>query len=457
MSETTETSDMTRAARVPGITIRQDLKKSATGKAWGLFVDVRLNGQRHNPSTFFATEAEAEAAYPKAAARLVGWRREARIEAELKAAIAPPRASGGAEAPVAAPTKAARVDTFETMAHRWLEEHVKPLKKASTYLAYRNAIVNHLVPCMGSWPVNDETLTKPRLRHLLKTELKARGASLKTRRFCQARLAQVLSWAMGELPPKQLTYNPAVGESAFLRTPEEEEPEDTEPNPMTRDQVEAFLTWITDHRPEVYELFLWSVDAGSRIGEVCAVQWTALTLDKGQAHIRGAFSSKHRRMERLKAGATSVHDEIPGLGETSTKTRRAKQYIHLSPRLVEALVALYRRNQEAWLSRGRYGKKPEHCFLNGRLQPRRPDRTVYTAFREACDALGLVGETGVPFTIHDLRATFVTLSILEGKAIGWVARMVGHKNELTIQKHYYKWIQLVEGNPLAVGSDEGRK
>jgi integrase len=74
---------------------------------------------------------------------------------------------------------------------------------------------------------------------------------------------------------------------------------------------------------------------------------------------------------------------------------------------------------------------------------------VYRAFREACDALKLVGETGEQFTIHSLRATFATLSILEGRALGWVVTMLGHKNENTLRRFYYKWIRVTEENPLA--------
>ena len=72
-------------------------------------------------------------------------------------------------------------------------------------------------------------------------------------------------------------------------------------------------------------------------------------------------------------------------------------------------------------------------------------------FREACEANKLVGQTGRKFTPHCLRDTFATLKILQGKHPGWVAMMLGHETETTTRERYYKWIRLVEENPLARG------
>ena len=76
------------------------------------------------------------------------------------------------------------------------------------------------------------------------------------------------------------------------------------------------------------------------------------------------------------------------------------------------------------MKRGRPGKEKRHVFLNTKGEPRRPDEIVYRSFREGCDALKLVGQTGKRFTVHCLRDTFATLAILEGKALGWVSMMV---------------------------------
>jgi integrase len=423
-------------AHVPGVNIRHESKRAARGElAWGVFVDVRFEGKRYSPSKFFATEAEAEAHYPAAAAEVTKLREELAREAALKQALAVP--------PLPQAPKGTLL--FETLALRWLEEECKPPRKtAATYVNYQGLLKRHLLPIMRAWPVNDEVLSKKRLKEVLKTELHAKKVSLTTRVSCQRCLSALFTWALSELPPKQLQINPAMKlGSRLLRQDDEVDVRlRQEPNPMTRDQVEAFLTWQQEHRPALYEFFLWLADEGSRIGEVCALKWEHVDLTHGKAHIIQAFSHAQRKFERQQART--------GIGEKDTKTHRSNQYVDLSDRVVAALAALKSTNLERWMKRGRYGRGTAHVFLNSDLQPRRPDRTVYQSFRKACDALALKGQTGKPFTIHCLRDTFATLAILEGKLdLGWVAMMLGHANEETLKAHYYKWVRLVAANPLA--------
>ena len=171
------------------------------------------------------------------------------------------------------------------------------------------------------------------------------------------------------------------------------------------------------------------------------MKWNKVDLDNGKAHIIEAFSSSKRWMERQE-------ENKDGSGEKDTKTHRSNQCIDLSDRVVEAVGKLGGRNREAWMAVGRPGNEPKHVFLTGKVTPRRPDKIVYRAFREGCDAL-LVGQTGKPFTIHCLRGTFATLAILDRKPLGWVSMMLGHADEDTTRRHYYKWVRMVEENPLA--------
>jgi integrase len=429
-------------ARVRGIRVAYDAKRAAAGKGWGVFVDVRLNGQRYAPTKFFTTEAEAEVCYAAAATELATLREEAEREARVQKALAVPPLPP-------APTGAV---LFETIALRWLTEHVLEMNEPATYRGYHDKLAHHLLPIMRTWPVTDDVMTPQRVKDVLKTQLQAKGVTLGTRVACQRLLSALFNWAKAELPPRQLTTNPAEKLGRYLRDKTEKGVRLKQPpNPMTRVQAEAFLTWQAEHTPELYEYFLWLIDEGSRIGEVSALKWPKVDLDHGKAHIVEAFSSSTRWMERKQEQAQGKVPSLPEptSGEKGTKTHRENQYIDLSGRVVEALRALRARNLQAWLARGRPGKEPQHVYLTSKLTPRRPDKIVRRAFREACDARRLVGQTGKPFTIHCLRDTFATLAILEGKPIGWVSMMLGHADEQTTRDHYYKWVRLVDDNPLA--------
>lgn len=426
-------------ARVVGVTIRCEPKRPLP---WGLYVDTRINGERVSGTRFFATEAEAEAQYPVAAAEIQRRRDDAEHQARLKAAL---------NAPPELPTAPRGTVLFETVARRWLTEHVKEMCAAATYRNYKRLLDAHLLPVMRTWPVADATMTGARIKDVLKVQLFARGVPLPTRLACHACLSALFSWAKGELLPVTLTRNPAEGLGMFIRDKTEKHVQLKQAaNPMTRVQVEAFLTWQETNRPELYPLFVWLADEGSRVGEACALKWTVLDLDNGKGHVVAAFSASQLWAER-QAG-----DER-GLGEKDTKTHRSDQYVDLSDRVVEVYGKLKATNREAWLKRGRRPiQEPVHCLLTRDGTPRRPDKIVYAAFRAGCDALGLKGQTGEPFTIHCLRDTFATLSLLEGKPLGWVSMMLGHADTETTRRHYVKWIRLAEVNPLST-KKQGRE
>lgn len=413
-----------------GVYVRCDPRRRSP---WGVWVDTRIGGKRYADTDHYATEAEAIAQANKAAAALdvirQGYEEDERRRKALAVPELPPAPKGAT--------------LFETMAKRWLDEHVKPMLEAATYRGYDGDLRRHLLPIMRTWPMTNEVMTPQRLKDVLKRQLFDKGLSLSARLSCQSCLSALFGWALGELPPGQLTWNPLLKQARYIRQESEKKVKLKQPpNPMTAAQAEAFLAWQKEHRPALYEWFLWLVDEGSRIGEVSAVRWSVLDLDRGRAHIIAAYSPAERWAER-QCGDTD------GLGEKDTKTHREDQYIDLSDRVVEALLKLKVANLEQWMARGRPGKEPQHVFLTSRLTPRRPDNMVYEAFHDACTALQLVGQTGTPFTIHCLRDTFATLAILNGKHVGWVSMMLGHADEQTTRRHYYKWLRLVDDNPLA--------
>jgi len=414
-----------------GVNLRHEPKRPT--KQWGVWIEVIIGGKELRGRRGFNTEADAQIGYVAACQEIAAMRAEAdENDRRVKALAIPdlPPAPKGAS-------------LFETVAERWLAEHVKPMREAATYRGYRGVLDRYLLPIMRTWPVTDDVMSPQRLKDVLKRQLHEQGLSLQSRRACQRCLSAALGWAVAELPAGQLTRNPIFKQALYIRQETEKTVKLKQPaNPMTADQAEAFLSWIFEQRRELWEFFLWLVDAGSRVGEASAVRFSKIDLEHGRAHVVSAFSSSQRWLERQQG------DER-GLGEKGTKTHREDQYIDLSDRLTDALRALKVANLENWLAYGRRGTQPDHVFLTRRLTPRRPDGMVYEAFRSACDELKLAGQTGTPFTIHNLRDTFATLAILGGRPIGWVSMMLGHADEQTTRSYYYKWIRTVEDNPLS--------
>lgn len=412
-----------------GVTLRHEPKRS---QPYGVWVEAIIAGKERRGRKGFNTLDAARIGYNAVCDEIGKLRAHAEEDEQRRKALAVPEL----------PAAPKGTTLFEPLAKRWLEEHVKAMCEAATYRGYDGNLRRHLLPIMRTWPVTDAVMTPQRLKDVLKNQLFAKGLGLPTRRACQRCLSAFFGWALGELPPGQLVRNPLKEQALYIRQESEKHVKLHKPaNPMTPAQADAFLVWIKEHYPGLYEYFLWLIDEGPRISEVTPVRWTQLDLDRGQAHVLHSFSYSERQRELQRGNER-------GLGEKDTKTHRENQYIDLSERVVMALKTLKPANLERWLARGRRGKEPEHVFLNERLRPRRPDKIVYRAFHEACEALKLVGQTGERFTPHCLRDTFATLAILDGKPVGWVSMMLGHADETMVRKTYYKWIRLMEENPL---------
>ena len=442
----------TMVDRVPGISIRFEPGRAATGLAYGVFISVMINGQRYRPSKFFATLDQAVAHYPLAAKEVAKLRAEKEEDAKRRQALNVPEL----------PKAPKGCTLFETGARDWLKLQVKEMNDPGTYKFYRDLLEKHLFPIMRTWPVTDEVMTLQRVRGVLKDDLFAKGLSLKRRDACRACLSAYFGWAIVTLPAGQLTRNPLKppgepagkkgrGYSLYLRNPaEKHEQLKKTPNPMTTGQYEAALAWWQEHRPRFYLWFLIQGDVGPRVAEVSALKVDHLKLDQRvpQAHICQTFSSPKRWLE-LQDDERSKGLPEPTAGEKGTKTHRLNQYVDLSERVVTALKAERKITLARWMSAGRPGHEPRHVFINDDdLLPRRPGKKVYEAFRAACDALQLRGADGRPFVQGDLRDTFATLAILRGEHIGWVANQMGD-DEGTVREHYYKWVRVMDASPFA--------
>ena len=425
---------------VKGVRVRYNPYQARKNqKPWGVWIEVTFSGKkpirREKP---FWTQAEAWAYYPFAAAEVT------QLRTEHEAVVAATRAV----VPELPPAPKGSV-LFETLALRWLDEAVRPpWLQAGTYLFYKSHLQNHLFPIMRTWPVTAQVMSRDRLKKVLKVDLRATGASLGTRKACQRTLSAFFQWATTELPG-QLPTNPAhdLTEKMLADVSEVGKKKKSAANPMSEAQRDAFLAWQEVHYPETYEVFLWLALQGNRVGEVTALKWDWLRLGELKAEVKETHSFALRTLQ-IAAG-----DET-GLGEKGTKTD-SEYKIDLHPLVGEKMTALKKRNYEAWLaSPRRYGKPPAHCFLNRCGKPRRRDNTIIKAFHEGCAALAEVGlktvgdETGQAFTIHCLRDTFITLAILDGHDMFWVAHQVGHNNVETLKKHYLKWVQRVAVNPF---------
>lgn len=177
------------------------------------------------------------------------------------------------------------------------------------------------------------------------------------------------------------------------------------------EQVRAFLTGVADHRWAA--LWRLALLTGMRRGELLALRWSDLDLDKGTLAVR----------RTLTRGAD-------GFGYNDPKSRAGRRSIALPA----SCVASLRRHragqtQRRWLA-GPDWHDTDLVFDRGTGEGIAPN-TLRTTFARLCASLGLPA-----IRFHDLRHTAATLSLSEGIHPKVVQETLGHSDiSMTLNRY----------------------
>lgn len=212
---------------------------------------------------------------------------------------------------------------------------------------------------------------------------------------------RILSAALGAATLEDLlAANPCLGIRALptLRT---------RSRALTPDQVEAIRAELEPGRDRLVVAVM--AYAGLRPAEVCGLEW-----------------------RHVAPGLLHVEQSVQFGRIVSTKTRRPRS-VPLLDVLAEDLEEL-RGEPDAMVAPGDRGGLLDWHNWSGRV------------FRPVVRRLGL---EVVPY---DLRHTFASLALHEGRSLAWVSRALGHASQTTTLDHYshmYEDAQVSTGLPMA--------
>ena len=393
---------------------------------WGVRWRATVEGERATQHKFFATEAEAHAF-------------KAQHE-QLAATLAPPPAPAAANQVL--PRAAADELTYRQFATDWVESVIKR-RKPSTARSYRGVLATHIYPHLGDTPV--KTIGVPEVVAVITARAQA-GVKWGTQKAVLRVISTSLRWAVRQ---QLLDVNPALGLIMDLRDDSGEYVE-PEPNPLTIEQAEAFLTWLQTGTvpgkvnrpvdgpklrggqlrqvgyPEYYPYFLGLVRTGMRRGEAAALKWTGLYLDsaKPSARLTENYSPS------LKAAKPT------STGDGALKTKKSKRELDLADDYADVLRELARTRQaDAFKAKRRPSPYVNVTPSGARITS--DSATAERVFERGMLALGLEAEG---HTIHDLRDTFATSHLIKGSPLLWVSQMLGHKKPSTTHDRYARWV-----------------
>jgi integrase len=306
-----------------------------------------------------------------------------------------------AEGRYVAPT----VETVGSYAHHWLANVAPATRSAVTIERYRSIIETHIKPALGSVPLQglDGVKIDRFYAHLRENGRRGGGGlSSMTMHHVHTLLGQILASAV---KAKRLARSP-ISDAETAPKPKRQTVE-----VLNEDEVAALLNYLQGHW--LYMPVLTALSTGLRRGEVVALRWQDIDLDKARLQVDQSVEELNGQF-RFKA----------------PKTDRGRRTIDIPARLVEALKQ-HRKEQSAMRLRLGLGKDANDLVFTTLLGDMLYPNYVTEALATECKAAGV---KRVRF--HALRHTHLSLLLRSGVPVHTVAARAGHAKASTTLDNY---------------------
>ena len=292
------------------------------------------------------------------------------------------------------PTRSSKLSEWLPL---WLEQHVKPERKKTTYAKYETHIRRYLIPEVGTKSL--ESLSVPDVRRLVATV--ARTASTATAKETHRVLRTALSAACRE---ELITRNVAKLVPAPRVQLHEAKPWD----------LDDTLTFLEEARTDpLYAGFVLAIALGLRRGEVLGLRWSDIDLDKRTLTVRN-------QLQRVGGE----------LYEDSTKNRRTRM-IPLPLMCVPPLRWQRLRQAEQRRAAGdRWQGGGNHVFTTRNGLPVEPTNLARSFARVAADA------NLRKIRLHDTRHGCATILVAAGVPPRVVMEILGH-SQIAVTMNVY--------------------
>jgi integrase len=281
----------------------------------------------------------------------------------------------------------------------WLEDVHKAKLRLGSYDAYRTILNRHLIPELGH--IRLQKLTTQLVQSFYAKKQK-QGYSASRVRAIHVVLHKSLEHAKRI---KLVGSNVCDG----VELPRSEQ---HEIQPLTPEQARLLLQKVREHHLEA--LLTLALTTGMRKGEILALRWQDINLQKGNLQIRRTLSYMAHY----------------GFKEGEPKTAKSKRTIALPQFVIETLKRHYTLQQEARLQASEAWDEHDLVFPNkhgGFIVP----MTLANHFTR------LLVEIGLPhIRFHDLRHSAATLLLSMGVPAKVVQEILGHSTFSTTMDRY---------------------
>lgn len=300
--------------------------------------------------------------------------------------------------------------TVGEAAFLWMEER-KGGWKESTFATYRSIVEKHILPALGTLPVNEleRDIYMNYFEKYRRQEAKSRLSESYLHQihiiFGQIlrALEEKYRCRLQELPgctsaAKKTLTNSCPPEGSSLR------------------RLESYLKKGAEQGDRTCLGILLSGCSGIRIGELCALQWEDIRFEKGTLVICKTMQ-RIRTFETVLKGGKTVTRTGTRVVVAGPKSRNSNREIPLPEYLLKLL------EKES-------GEK-EGYVMPGKKKEFTEPRTLQYRFRR------ILKELGIPeFNFHMLRHVFATNCIMQGFDMKTLSELLGHSNVSTTMRIY---------------------
>ncbi|MBN1103592.1 MAG: site-specific integrase [Deltaproteobacteria bacterium] len=300
------------------------------------------------------------------------------------------------------PKPRAPVPEFGEYAEKWFT-YIESMRRESTAERYRQLLDSYVKPAFKGKRLDE--ITRGDVRDFLVGRIQG-GFSRSSIGALRDVVSGVFNFAVDE---EIVKASPTAGITKRLEIKREKKQID----PLTADELGAFLLAVNKVSPDFSALFIVAAKTGMRLGEVLALQWGDVDFNSSFIWVR-----RSRRRGRI----------------TSPKNHKARR-IDMSGHVALTLKQLLTKEKTRALKEGKGGEIRETIFHDGHGRPLEQNR-VRRIFKRVLSKAGLR-----EIRFHDLRHSFASLLLSQGESPVYVKEQLGHSSIQITVDIYGHWIQ----------------
>jgi integrase len=289
----------------------------------------------------------------------------------------------------------------------WLENFKKLRLKPKTYEVYETQVVYNIIPLLGDIPLKD--LNTLQIQKYVNDKSQTLAPATVRKQF------SILNSALDKAEANELiTKNPCN----HVELPVLEQ---KEIRALTLDEESKFIE--VSKNDKLYSLFVVALDSGLRLGEILALTWNDIDVDKAEINVnKNVIYVKDYENKSKTNNIIAVQD--------NPKTKSSIRKVPLTQRSLNLLKELKSKTNSIIVFATKTGN-----YLNPRNVERSFVRNATKAGIEGCN-------------FHTLRHTFATRLFERGIFVNVVSKLLGHAKTSITTDIYISVIPSLKSNAI---------